>query len=159
MTITTEPKPETKTVALSAKPDLPSPRDFPSRDTVVYDGQCSFCQSQVQRLHQWDRNSRLCFLSLHDPFISENYPDLSHEELMQQMYVLSVDGKRLGGAKALRHLTRRIPRLWPLMPLLHIPFTLPIWQWSYNQIAKRRYRISKKMGTGCDSDGCKIHFD
>ena len=139
--------------------DLPSPKDFPSRHVVIFDGECSFCKSQVNRLHRWDRRNRLCFVSLHDAFVSESYPDLDHEVLMKQMFVVTPSGKRLGGARALRHLTRLIPRLWPIMPMLHIPFTLPIWQWAYSQIAKRRYRISQKMGNGCESESCKIHFD
>ena len=140
-------------------PDLPSPKDFPGRHVVIFDGECSFCKIQVSRLHKWDRRNRLCFVSLHDPFVIETYPDLEHEVLMKQMFVVTPVGKRLGGAKALRQLTRLIPRLWPIMPLMHIPFTLPFWQWTYSQIAKRRYRISQKMGNGCESGSCKIHFD
>jgi predicted DCC family thiol-disulfide oxidoreductase YuxK len=138
---------------------LPSPLDLPTSDVVIFDGQCAFCQQQVQRLHRWDGKNRLSFISLHDALVAERFPDLSHDELMQQMYVVTRRGQRFAGAAAFRFLTRRLPRLWILAPLLHIPFSLPLWQWGYRQIAKRRYKISQKMRPDCQSGNCKIHFD
>jgi predicted DCC family thiol-disulfide oxidoreductase YuxK len=39
---------------------------------------------------------------------------------------------------------------------MHIPFSLPLWQWCYRQVAKRRYRIAGK--DACDGDSCKVHY-
>lgn len=136
---------------------LPTPDDLPDADVVIYDGNCKFCIQQVSRLRKWDGGNRLCFISLHDSFVAENYPDLSFEEMMEQMYVVSrSNGRKYGGARALRYLSRRLPRLWFAMPLLQIPFSLPVWQWIYRQVAKRRYRISAKQDD-CDNDSCQIH--
>jgi predicted DCC family thiol-disulfide oxidoreductase YuxK len=98
---------------------------------------------------------RLSFVSLHDPLVAERYPDLSHEQLMEQMYLVTQSGHRYGGAAAFRYLTRRLPRLWVLAPLLHLPFSLPLWQWAYRQVAKRRYRWNQKSDCG---DTCEVHF-
>ncbi len=73
---------------------------------------------------------------------------------MQQMYVIDRAGKQRGGAVGVRYLSRRLPTMWFLMPLLHIPFTLPIWQWLYCHVAKRRYRLSG--GESCEDGTCKI---
>lgn len=140
---------------------LKSPSDLPNADIVIYDGNCKFCIGQVQRLSRWDRGDRLSFISLHDPFVAENYPELEHDQLMEQMYVIQREsGKSYGGARALRYLSRRLPRLWFSMPFLHIPFTLPIWQWLYHQVAKRRYKISNRIDpqSECSDDACKIHL-
>ena len=137
---------------------LPSPQRHPGRDVVIFDGDCRFCLKQVRRLHRWDGGKKLSFISLHSPYVARHYPDLTHQQLMDEMYVVSTDGKRRGGAAAFRYLTRRLPRLWALAPLLHIPASLPVWQWGYRQVAKRRYRISEKMGDGCDNGACDIHF-
>jgi predicted DCC family thiol-disulfide oxidoreductase YuxK len=134
--------------------DLPAPETNPAADVVVYDGQCSFCQGQVSRLHQWDSRHRLVFVSLHDPSVAANYPDLTHEQLMEQLYVIPRSGERYGGAAGIQYLSRRLPRLYPLYPILNLPFTLPIWNWAYRQIAKRRYRLA---GGKCDTDGCELH--
>jgi len=133
---------------------LPSPRDWPEADVVIYDGNCVFCRGQVARLARWDGGKRLAFVSLREPLVAERFPDLSHDQLMQQMYLITRSGQRYGGAAVLRYLTRRLPRLWPLAPLLHLPFSLPVWQWCYRQVAKRRYRLNRNAK--CDG-ACEIH--
>ena len=130
---------------------LPSLSERPAADVVVYDENCPFCRDQVRRLARWDGQQRLSFLSLHDPLVAERYPDLSHEELMEQMHVVTHTGRRYGGAAAVRYLTRRLPRLWLLAPLLHLPFSLPLWQWAYRQVAKRRYGSNAEQDCG---DAC-----
>lgn len=122
---------------------------------MIYDGHCRFCTAQVRRLARWG-GERLAFLSLHDEEVAQRWPDLSHEQLMQEMVVVDRHGRRHGGAAAFRYLSRRLPRLWPLAPLMHIPFSLPLWSWIYRQVAKRRYAISGRQQ--CDDDACRIHY-
>lgn len=138
--------------------DLPTPAERPDADVVVYDGDCVFCESQVRRLWRWDRNSSLAFVSLHDDYVKERCADLSHEQLMKQIYILCSDGRRFAGAGAVRYLSRRLRPLWLIMPLLHIPFTEWIWQGIYLRIAKRRYKIAGKKNGGCADGSCEIHF-
>ncbi|MEO8498103.1 MAG: DUF393 domain-containing protein [Planctomycetota bacterium] len=145
-----------KSTTQTAPAKLPSPTDRPGADVFIFDGHCVFCRGQVERLARWDRAGRLAFVSLHDPIVAERYPDLTHEQMMQQMYIVDRTGHRHGGAAAFRYLSRKLPRLWPLAPLMHIPFTLPVWQWCYRQVAKRRYKIAGKQG--CDGDVCNVHF-
>jgi predicted DCC family thiol-disulfide oxidoreductase YuxK len=137
---------------------LPTPDERPEADVVIYDGHCRFCTGGAKTLHRWDSRGRLAFISLHDPTLAERWPDLTHDRLMEEMVVVDRRGHRHGGAAAFRYLTTVLPRLYLLAPLLHIPFTLPLWQWGYRQVAKRRYQIAGKTGAGCDDEGCKIHF-
>lgn len=141
--------------------DLPTVQDFPESDVVIFDGKCVFCTRQVKNLRWFDGKNRLAFISLHDPYVTEQFPDLTHDQMMEQMYVVSrSSGKKFGGAAAIRYLSTRLPRLWILAPVMHIPFTMPIWQWAYQQVAKRRYKIANRDGDACDEDGaCKVHFD
>jgi predicted DCC family thiol-disulfide oxidoreductase YuxK len=124
------------------------------QDVVLYDGQCKFCIGQIEHLRRFDGRDRLRFVSLHDPQVAANYPDLSHEQLMEQMWVVRPDGRKYGGAHALRYLTRRLPILWGLAPLMHLPGTMPLWSWVYRQVAKQRYRIA---GRECDDGTCSLH--
>jgi predicted DCC family thiol-disulfide oxidoreductase YuxK len=135
---------------------LPTIEEKPDADIVIYDGHCRFCTHQVQTLANSDGRGRLAFLSLHDQQVRQRWPDLTHEQLMKQMYVITPHGRRYAGAGALRYLTRRLPRLWPLAPLLHIPFSLPLWQRAYLQVALRRYRWGGVEA--CQADACKIHL-
>jgi predicted DCC family thiol-disulfide oxidoreductase YuxK len=134
---------------------LPTIEERPRADVVIFDGQCRFCRAQVRRLAGFDGGQRLAFLSLHDRRAGELYPDLTHDQLMEQMYVVTPRGERYGGANALRYLSRRLPRLWAIAPLLHIPFSLPLWRWLYGQVARRRYALAGRET--CEGDACKLH--
>lgn len=135
---------------------LPQPSERPLADVIIFDGRCRFCRAQVRRLARWDLLKRLAFLSLHDHEVARRWPDLSHDELMQNMYLIDASGRRYKGAAALRVLSRRLPLLWPLAPLLHLPGTLRLWQWLYQQVARRRYRLAGSLA--CDEDACRIHM-
>ena len=101
---------------------LPDPDTLTGADVVIYDGHCKFCSAGVSRLRQLDlTGNRLSFISLHDPRVAERYPDLTHDQLMEQMYVIDGQGNRHAGADAVRHLSRRLPLLRIAAPLLHIP--------------------------------------
>ena len=136
---------------------LPTIDERPDADVVIFDGDCRFCTRQVMRLHRWDPKGRLAFISLHDPEVGRRFPDLSHEQLMQEMVVVDASGNRHAGAAAFRYLSRRLRRLWVWAPLMHIPFSLPLWKWCYRQVAKRRYLLGGKRES-CSDDACEIHF-
>lgn len=135
---------------------LADPDERPGSDVVIYDGKCRFCIGQVRRLARWDRRHQLSFLSLHDPRARELCPDLTSEQLMEQLYLVTADGKRYGGAAAARYLSRQLPRLWLLAPVLHLPGSLPLWQWLYRQFAKRRYWFGRT--DRCETDSCDVHL-
>jgi predicted DCC family thiol-disulfide oxidoreductase YuxK len=136
---------------------LPTIDDLPDSDVILFDGDCRFCQQQVRNLN-WLSARRLAFLSLHDTRVSALYPKLSPEMLMKEIYLVSPDGTYYAGAAVIRYLSRKLPRLWVLAPILHIPFSLGLWQWCYNQIAKRRYLISGHESDACDNGSCETHF-
>jgi predicted DCC family thiol-disulfide oxidoreductase YuxK len=144
--------------------DLPSPFSLPEADLVVYDGTCNFCSSQVRNLFRLDGKNRIAFASLHDPFVTEKFTDLTHQQLMEQMYLIpnyngEYSDRRLGGPEAIKYLTLRLPKLWILAFFFHIPLTGGIQQWVYRQIAKRRYKIAGKTEAPCDDQGtCDLHF-
>jgi predicted DCC family thiol-disulfide oxidoreductase YuxK len=135
---------------------LPDPSEKPGCDVVIWDGQCNFCRTQVRRLHSLD-SGRLAYLSLHDERVRALCPNLTDAQLMEQMWVITSDGRQFGGADAGKYLSRHLPRLWWLFPLLHLPGSMPFWRWIYRRVAVTRYRIS---GKSCDTDGaCDIHLN
>ena len=143
-------------MTLEAQPAiLPDPDERPGADVVIYDGHCRICTGQVERLARWDGGHRLAYLSLHDGRAVDRYPDLSHDALMKELYVVDQRGTRHAGASAIRYLSRRLPALWWLAPILHLPGTLPLWTWLYQQVAQRRYRFGRVEA--CDSGTCHLH--
>ena len=140
-----------------ARPELklPSPEDRPGADVVIYDGSCGFCRSQVARLARWDTRGRLAFVPLQDPVVLERYPDLTHERLLEEMVVVDRTGRRHGGADAFRYLSRRVRRLWWLVPWMHIPGSMPLWRFVYRLVARHRYRLWSRRHS-CDSGTCSL---
>jgi predicted DCC family thiol-disulfide oxidoreductase YuxK len=74
---------------------------------------------------------------------------------MQEMVLVDGSGRRHHGADAMRYLSRRLPRLWPLSPLLHLPGSLPFWRWCYRRVANWRYRLGGRIA--CDDGSCGLH--
>lgn len=133
---------------------LPGPEARPGSDVVIYDGQCRFCQAGVKSLSRFDVGGRLSYLSLHSEKVQDLVPQLSYDDLMQEMVVVQPDGTWHGGADAVRYLSRRLPLLWWTAPLLHLPGTARGWRWLYRQVARRRYQLAGKQ---CDSGTCELH--
>ena len=131
---------------------------------VIYDGKCVFCDRQVRNLRWWDGGDRLAFISLHDPLVIERYPDLTHDQMMDQMFVIPAKStgrgdQRYGGAEAIAYLATQFPKLWLLAPVLNFPLAMPLWQWGYRQVANRRYKIAGKQDDACEPEGtCDLHF-
>lgn len=137
--------------------NLPDPREAPGTDVMIFDGHCKFCRKQVSRVAALDFGRRLSFISLHDPWVYEQYPDLTHEMLMEEMYVIDLKKRQHAGAAAFRYLTRRLPSLWIMAPIMHFPFSLPIWSWMYRTVARQRYRWGR-IEDSCEGGSCHIHF-
>jgi predicted DCC family thiol-disulfide oxidoreductase YuxK len=125
------------------------------KDVVLFDGQCNFCRSQINILRRLDSRHRLEFVSLHDDEVETKYPNLTFEQLMEQMWIVTADGAQYGGAYAVRYLSTRLPILWPVAPLMYFSFSMPLWCFLYRMVAKYRYRIA---GRDCDEGGtCSLH--
>lgn len=124
----------------------------PSRDTVIYDGHCRFCRSQIALLRRLDLPGSLDFVSQHEPSVRRDFPELAPDDLHAQMYVVDRGGRARGGAEAVRYLARRLPLLWPLALPLHVPGSMPLWKSLYGFVARNRFRIA---GT-CDKGTCRL---
>jgi predicted DCC family thiol-disulfide oxidoreductase YuxK len=68
------------------------------------------------------------------------------------MYVVT-EHKRYGGIDAVRYLTRRLPLLWWLVPILHIPGTRGLWGRLYRTVASRRYWFGR---VSCENEVCSL---
>ena len=135
---------------------LPSPEAVPGADVVIFDGKCKLCIGSVRRLHRLD-GGRLAYLSLHDIDYSRMDGWPSREDLLRRMHVLTPTTETYSGADAVRYLSRKIPWLYVFAPMLHFPFTMPMWRFLYRTIARFRYRFGRVDGEACSSNTCKAH--
>ncbi len=139
---------------MSRTDELPTMETRPGAELIIYDGFCSFCHAQMRILNRLDISGRLAYLSLHDQRSDALLPGISYQQKMAAIALIDVRGRRHFGAAAFRYLSRRLPLLWWLMPLMHIPGSLGLWQWLYGKIAAVRYRFGRRQ---CDGGTCELH--
>jgi predicted DCC family thiol-disulfide oxidoreductase YuxK len=115
---------------------------------LIFDGHCRFCRGQVALLERLDLLGSLRMVSQHEPEVARDFPELSADDLHSRMFVVDTGGRARGGAEAVRYLSRRLPLLWPLAVPLHVPGSLPVWDWLYRFVARHRYRIAGSCAEG-----------
>lgn len=110
---------------------------------VLYDGQCPFCQRSIAILRRLDWLGRLSYFDARDvEHLPAHEPPLDPARLMEEMHVLTADGRRLyAGFRAFRWMAWRLPPLWLLAPLLYLPAVPIVGQRIYLWIARHRYQI------------------
>lgn len=135
--------------------NFPTLEQRPDGYVLIFDGHCRFCQANMRWLAKIDQGL-IGYVSLHDPVVRERWPELTYDQLMQQIYLIDHQGQKHGGAAAFRFLSRKLRGLWWLAPLLHIPGSLPLWQFLYKRIARIRYRFGRVEQ--CDDGTCSLHL-
>ena len=147
-----------ETVTKSPNAVFPSPLDRPNAPYIlIYDGHCRFCRANIAGVAAIDRG-KVAYLSLHDVEVQKRWPDLTYDQLMERMYLVDLaTGDKHGGAAAFRFLSRKLPALWIFAPLMHIPGSLPLWQFLYSRIARIRYKFGRIEE--CENGSCSLHFD
>ncbi|MEO1496556.1 MAG: DUF393 domain-containing protein [Planctomycetota bacterium] len=142
-------------------PELPTPAERPDADVVLYDGRCGFCRARVEQLRWFDGSGgRLAYLSLHEPEVASRYPDAPPERLLDEMCVVDHGGVHHWGAGAVRYLSRRLPRLWWLAPVMHVPGSMWLWRPLYAWVSRNRYLLGGKVDDGpsdCEDGACSLH--
>jgi predicted DCC family thiol-disulfide oxidoreductase YuxK len=92
------------------------------RGILLYDGQCGFCLESVKRLRILDVFGWVDPLNFHaQPDLAALHPALTPQRCRSEMILLEPDGRLSGGFHAFRQLSRRLPLLWPVAPLAHLP--------------------------------------
>lgn len=126
---------------------------------VFYDGQCRFCARQMRRLLRLAPKGRIVAVDFQAPGALDSVRGLTHAMCMKEMWLVSPDGARYGGARAVVHAagTRRI--LWAFLWLYYVPPLRQLADWTYGRIAARRYELAGREleSEGCDGGTCTLH--
>jgi predicted DCC family thiol-disulfide oxidoreductase YuxK len=123
-----------------------------AKTIVIYDDQCAICARQVGILRSLDWFERLEIRPGSDPRSTAGFPELGPEALQAAIHAITPANKFVRGARAVRHLSLRLPALWPLGILLWIPGMIWIAEPTYRLVAAHRYRLSRAFGC---KDACK----
>ncbi len=112
----------------------------PPAGWVFYDGRCSMCAGTIGRLRRTLIRRGFLLAPLQRGWVQERL-GLRPEELLDEMRVLTADGRLLGGAEAIVYLAGHIWWGRPLVGLSKIPGAGRLLDRLYRLIACRRYRL------------------
>ncbi|MEO8880581.1 MAG: DCC1-like thiol-disulfide oxidoreductase family protein [Gemmatimonadaceae bacterium] len=121
--------------------------------TLVYDGYCPLCIRTMSQLAELDGAKRLRYVDLERDAAraTELLPGVSADDMREEMAVVTPDGRALRGFFAFREISRRLPVLWPLVPLMYAPGSAWAGTRLYAWVAANRARRL------CEGDACAVH--
>ena len=122
------------------------------KDAVIYDGECGFCVSQVERIRRLAGLERFEMLPRQSPDLLTRYPALKAIETAEGMRFISAEGTPYIGADAVYQIYRRIPRFRALASLYRVPGLKSFFRLAYLIIARNRLRISRL----CRNRACEL---
>ena len=109
----------------------------PAQPTLIYDGECGFCRTSVDRLQRWDREHRLALLPFQDHARVAAF-GIPLPALAAAMHLVLPDGRVLAGADAAPEILRLLPGKRWLARAFSIPGVLPLARRVYAWIARQR---------------------
>ena len=116
------------------------------RGWILYDGDCRFCTASARRFDRIFRRRGFLFLPLQTNWVLKRL-GLKPGAPLEEMRVLTCDGRDIGGADAVILLARKIWWAWPFFALARLPGMRDILNRAYRWIAARR---------GCNHIACDI---
>jgi predicted DCC family thiol-disulfide oxidoreductase YuxK len=117
------------------------------RWTLIYDGQCKFCQRQVERALRWDADRRIEAVPFQTADLGRY--GVSRDAAKDAIHLIGPSGTVWSGAAAARELSRLLPMTRPLSWLWAVPGAMAVAERTYRTVARRRHRF------GCESDACR----
>jgi predicted DCC family thiol-disulfide oxidoreductase YuxK len=117
----------------------------PSCDCILYDASCGFCARWVQFWGPtlWRRG--LAIAPLQEGWVGERLK-LRPEELLDDIRLITGDGRLFNGADVYLYATRRIWWAWPFYVIFSLPGFNPLLHVGYRWFARNRFRFSHTCG-------------
>ena len=119
-------------------------RYTPPAGWVVYDGDCGVCAGLARRFRRVLERRGFALAPIQSPWMSSRLRfsyGIPLEKLLDEMRVLTPDGRALGGADAVLFLAGRVWWAWPLAALGSRPWMRSRLQRAYCWFAARRHRF------------------
>lgn len=117
----------------------------PKKTIILFDGRCGLCNTMIILLRSLDWLQRLQFENYHDSVVREKYAKgISMKDLDEMMHVRSSRDTMKKGFFGFRLLTKQLPLLWTLVPILYVPGVPMIGEKVYGWVAKHRPRTRKE---------------
>ncbi len=118
------------------------------RAVVVYDGDCSFCCDQIDRIRARDRWQRFEFLPRATPDLDERFPQITEGDFNAGMRLITPGGKVHIGADATYEIARELPFWRRIAWIYRLPVAHAVAKSAYAWIAKNRRSLSRSGANG-----------
>jgi len=105
--------------------------------TLYYDGSCSICRAQVDRLRGWDKTARLAFIDIAAPDFSPQSLGVGMAALNAEIHGVDAAGKLLVGLDVLIAAYTAVGRGWRVAPL-RVRALRPVYAALYRSLARNR---------------------
>lgn len=112
---------------------------------VLYDDDCGFCRRWIPFWAPTLRKVGLDIAPLQAPWVAPRL-GLSPGELIYDIRLLFVDGRRLAGAEVYRYAVQQIWWARPLYWFSITPGLRRLWDWGYRTFADHRHEFSAACG-------------
>lgn len=113
--------------------------------TLLFDGHCPFCASEMRRLRRWDVKGRLAFTDISLPDFDAATLKLEMAALDRELHSITADGKVLIGIDSMLAAYTLVGKGWLVLPL-RLRWLRPCLASLYRQFARNRYRFSRWLG-------------
>jgi len=127
----------------------PGERYTPPAGWVVYDGACGVCAGLARRFRPLLERRGFALVPLQAPWMSSRLRfsySIPLENLLDEMRVLTADGRALAGGDAVLFLAGRIWWARPLAAIASLPPFRALLHRGYRWFAARRHRLSAACG-------------
>lgn len=109
--------------------------------TIVYDGECAFCQRQVARIRALDPNGSFEYVRKQAADLMEKLPALRDSNFETGMRIVLPDGQVRVGADSVYEIARRLPGWRWLAWIYRVPLVHQAARGVYAWIARNRKRL------------------
>ena len=117
--------------------------------TVVFDGECGFCQRSIRLGRELDWLHRIDWRPRLEPGLKEKFPKLNDQDTQNRMISMHPNGTLRGGFYAIRDIALHFPLTFLPALFLFIPgvslLGVPVYAW----ISKNRHRFAGKTDESC----------
>jgi predicted DCC family thiol-disulfide oxidoreductase YuxK len=114
---------------------------------VLYDSECPLCLRFKQGLEYLDKN--LNFISARDEAIYTEFPELSRQECLERVHLITEDKKILSGPEVVDYLAARLPGVSKFAWLLDNDQGKKVREYFYQKVEELR-ELSTKKSQDCD---------
>lgn len=123
--------------------DLPTASGSQERWTLLYDGDCGFCKWTLSGVLAWDRQGRIVPLAIQSTHAQALLRDLSPEERLASVHLISPDSERLSAGAVPAPLLRLLPG--GSIPALLIARLPRLTSRAYAWVAAHRSQLSRAV--------------